>query len=266
MHSRAVAKLVLPLTAVFSPLTAAAQEQPGLWELFNPLSDLATAPLLITHDTGIGQNEDGKRSTIRLQPKSTFPLSRTGSLTLVGDFPYVDQTGVTGAGERQKGFGDVTLKLWYSDTSADQFSWGLGPVVAVPTGDQGITSDRWAAGLTLLGVYSSQRWTYGATLEHFWDLGGSGTRNVQKTSFAPYVAYHPGNSWNLSFGLLADYEWDPGELIAPVTFRVGRVMKIGTQRVNLGAGLGYWAKPSSIGPRGAQVSFLIQPLFGNKRR
>ena len=250
--------LVLAFTAASS---ARAQELNWLQELYNPLSDIATAPLLFTHDSKIGPDEKGTRSTIRLQPKSTLRFQNSGAVTILGDFPYIWQKDATTPGVSENGFGDATVQMWYSPRSDGPVSWGLGPVFSLPTGTNGMSSERWAAGLTILGVYSTPQWTIGANLDHFADVGGSGTGNIDETRAQAFVAYHPDDKWNVSFSATPDYYWEADEFVAPLTLRAGRLTRFGNQFVNIGIGLGYWARPTAIGPRGIQLSFVLQPVF-----
>lgn len=252
--------------AVFSGFSAGAQDENSLQQLFNPLSDLSTAPLLFTHDSKIGPDELGTRSTVRLQPKSSFKLHGAGSITVLGDFPYIRQKDASAPGISENGFGDSTIQTWFAPPPNGAFSWGFGPVFSLPTGTNGMSSDRWAAGLTVLGVHSSPKWTFGANLDHFADLGGSGTGDLDETRLQAFTAYHPDDKWNLSIAATSDYYWEAGDFVAPVTLRVGRLTRIGDRQFNFGAGLGYWARPTAIGPRGVQLSFVIQPVFDRKRR
>lgn len=253
--------LLLMFATSFWFSAAHAQNQNEVQDLFNPLSDLLTAPLVITHDTGIGTDGQGKRSTVRFQPKSTFKLSNEGTITVVGDFPFITQTNVTASGASESGLGDATIRMWYAGLPQGQFSLGFGPVFSLPVGTNGMSSDRWAAGVTVLGVHSSPRWTVGANFDHLWDVGGSGSGSIEETSFKPFVAYHPSNKWNVTAAVAFDYFWDPGETVAPVTLKIGRLTRIGGQMFNIGAGVGYWVEPTQMGPRGVQLSFVVQPVF-----
>ena len=115
-------------------------------------------------------------------------------------------------------------------------------------------------------MYSTSDWTLGANIDHFADVGGNGTGKIDETRAQAYLAYHPDNKWNFLLSANPDYYWDAGEFIAPITLRVGRLTRLNDRLVNIGFGLGYWAKPTVIGPRGVQFSFVIEPVLNRYTR
>lgn len=80
--------------------------------------------------------------------------------------------------------------------------WGVGLAATLPTGDNGLTTDKWTAGPALGFVNSSSKqYNWGAFVQTFFSFAGkSSARDVGLVNIQPIFSYRLGQGRSLSLG------------------------------------------------------------------
>lgn len=197
-------------------------------ELSNPVSSLRNFPLRYDYDAGIDPL-DGTRSTLRIQPIFSVPISGKWSLMSRTVIPIINQTmGST----TSSGISDIQESLYFSTKSSKGVTYGFGPIVLIPTATD-FSSDM--VGLGPAGIVLAQpgKWTIGALVNHIWSAFGGGHPGdggyFSITTIQPLIVYHLPEGWSLNFNTEASYDWKAENYTVPLTFQVGKVQRIGGQ-------------------------------------
>jgi opacity protein-like surface antigen len=172
------------------------------------------------------------------------------------------------------GIGDTSQSLLLSPVSSGikDFSWGLGPIVTVPTASNVLLG----TGKLLLGpeavvIYTPGHWVIGAVVSNSWSVDGDPLRkSVNLFNTQPFINYNipKGQGWYLTSSPIITADWNapPGQKwTVPVGGGLGRVFKVAGQAFNAQAQAFYnvvRAGPNSISTPGDwQFRFELQMLF-----
>lgn len=226
-------------------------------ELANPLAAIISLPFQLNYDGDLGVSDQGSRTTLNFQPVVPFQLNEDFNLITRTIIPYIWQKDVV-PGTRQEGFGDILVSAWFSPLGTGDLTWGIGPVVRIPTFSD-VSSDTWAAGLTGIALRQTGPWTYGALANHLWDLESNPDTPTNVSFVQPFVAYSTTGAWTYSLQSETSYDWEAEAWAVPINASVSRLVQWGTLPVNLQAGAGYWLEASDVGAEG--IRFRLQAQF-----
>jgi len=71
--------------------------------------------------------------------------------------------------------GDVTFSGFFSPKNSGKLTWGVGPVLLLPTAtDDAIGSDKWGAGPSVVLLTMPGKWVIGSLFSNVWSVGGPG--------------------------------------------------------------------------------------------
>ncbi|WP_068318517.1 hypothetical protein [Aliiruegeria sabulilitoris] len=229
-------------------------------ELANPLAAVISVPLQFNYDHGIGPFEDGTRITANFQPVLPFSLDNGATLITRVILPVVRLSDVTPGSGTKTGIGDTLLVGWYVPPPTEKLTWGIGPALQVP-GDEDVSSATWAAGFTLLGVYTTGPWTMGANFNHVWHIEDDPRVRTRRSFLQPFVAYSTPNSMSYSLQAESVYDWVNEEWSVPIMGTVSKLATVGKLPINFSAGVGHWAESPKYGPQGWRYRLQAQLVF-----
>ncbi|NIZ60665.1 hypothetical protein DL239_06705 [Sedimentitalea sp. CY04] len=220
-------------------------------QLSNPVASLISVPYQFNYDEGLGASGNGHRTTMNLQPVVPISIGANWNLISRTIIPFIDQKDVV-PGTRQSGIGDVVQSFFFSpkEPTSGGLIWGAGPAFLLPTGESGLSSEKFAAGITGVVLKQSGPWTYGALANHLWDVSGSGSADINNTFFQPFVSYTTPTAWTFALNTEATYDWSADEASVPVNFTVTKLTQIAGNPVSVGGGVRYWADSAPNGPSG----------------
>ena len=172
------------------------------------------------------------------------------------------------------GIGDTSQSLILSPVSSGikDFSWGLGPIVTVPTASNLILG----TGKVLLGpeavvILTPAPWVIGAVISNSWSVGGDPLRSsVNFFNTQPFINYNipHGEGWYFTSSPIITADWNAPpstRWTVPLGGGMGRVFKFAGQAFNAQAQAFYnviRAGPGSLSTPGDwQFRFELSLLF-----
>lgn len=178
---------------------------------------------------------DGTLGSYSLQLVWPFPINDDWKLISYSILPVLHLPGAPGQ-DSVTGLGNTLLNFYVAPTKAENFVWGLGPAVVLPThSDPELGSNRVGLGPSLILFYQKGKGSAGVVLQNVWSLGGSRADKYNAFGAQYIFNYNLPHGWYLysNSTITADWEADSdNRWTVPVGGGVGRVFNIGKQSVS----------------------------------
>jgi hypothetical protein len=234
-------------------------------QLANPIAALISVPFQLNIDRDLGPIDAGDRVTLNIQPVIPISLNEEWNLISRTILPVIDQQDIFPGAGSQFGTGDVVQSVFFSPkaATASGWIWGAGPVLLLPTAsDDLLGADKWGIGPTGVALKQDGPWTYGALANHIVSVGGDSDRSdINATFLQPFISYTTPDGWSYTAQAEATRDWENHEWNVPVGVLVGKVSRIGSQMVQFGAGIRYYASSTDNGPEGLAFRFNFVLLY-----
>ena len=167
----------------------------------------------------------GSTDFAQLRIVAPIPLKGFTILPRVTIRHYENAQGQSGIGNTEI-FGLIIPKSW--DWGSGRF--GIGPLVTLP-GDEEVARDEWGYGLAMAVVNAKGNWFYGILLTQVWraidpdqQRPPGPVNDTNPLGVVPIVNYKLAKGWYISNGdMVAQYDWESGQLYIPIAFRLGKV-------------------------------------------
>lgn len=237
-------------------------------QLSNPIASLTSVPLQLNYDDGIGPSDDGDKFTLNVQPVIPVSISQDWNMISRTIVPIVSQQDVFPQDDSQFGLGDTVQSLFFSPKAltASGWTWGLGPVLLVPTAtDELLGGEKWGGGPTGVALkQTTTGWTYGVLFNHIWSFAGDDDRgDISNTFLQPFLAKGLGQGRTLTFNIESTYDWEGEQWAVPLNLAYSKVSRIGKQLVSYQGGVRYYLDAPDNGPEwGLRATFTL--LFPKK--
>lgn len=141
-------------------------------------------PMEIDGDSGAA---NGDAIMLRIMPLYSLPTRKDWKIINLNLITIADAPGgVPGRpgnpdpvpGGRATGIGDLLHASFYTPASSNNFVWGLGGLLSIPTAtDSTLGSGKWSAGPAFRITYRSGLWNLGAFGGQTWSFAGDDQRN-----------------------------------------------------------------------------------------
>ena len=234
-------------------------------QLSNPVADLISVPLQNNWDFGIGP-EDAMRYTLNVQPVIPFSISTDWNLITRTIMPVIHaEELVKGAGDKT-GLGDILQSFFFSPKAPTSrgWIWGVGPVILYPSGTDGLSSHKWAAGPTAVFLKQESGWTYGLLANHIWSFSGGPDYDLSSTFLQPFLTYTTKAATTFSLNTESIYDWEGEQWTVPINVMVSQMLKIGGMPMSFQVGGRAYAERPDGGPDWG-LRFMVTFLFPKKK-
>lgn len=155
----------------------------------------------------------GDQSAFRYLFQTAFPfkLAGGGSLFFRPGIPVLFNDpvpdGQGGFSSEGTDLGDTGFDFSYGKTSRSGLLWGGGVAGTIPTAtNEKLGADLWGLGPELLLGVVGKWGVVGGVLSHQWDIGGSGSGEIDRTSLNYFYAYSLGGGWQIAAGPTISYD------------------------------------------------------------
>jgi hypothetical protein len=147
---------------------------------------------------------------------------------------YIDAQSPVKGGNDDTGMGDILQSFFFSPKapSADGWIWGVGPALSLPTGDDGLTSDKFSVGPTAVALKQEDGWTYGALTNQLWSISGDkDAENVSSFYLQPFLSYTTKQATSYTINTESTYNWKTNDWTVPINLMVSQLVRFGKQPV-----------------------------------
>ena len=256
---------------IWGATPAHAQDAELAKKLANPIAALISLPFEFNYNEGYGP-ADGEQLTVNIQPVIPITLNEDWNVISRTILPVVWQDDIAGSSGEQFGLGDTLQSFFFSPKkpvpmgSLGNLTWGVGPAISLPTGTENLLSSRkWSAGPTGVGLFLKGPLIYGALVNHVWSFAGEDDRpDVDNTFLQPFMAYVTKSAWTYILQSESNYDWETEEWSVPVNASISKLVTIGKQKVQFQVGARYWVDTPDSGPDGWGARFAMTLIFPQK--
>lgn len=234
-------------------------------KLRNPVSSLARIYFDNRLDFGMASNREGYRYKMNIEPVLPIALSRNWNLIVRTRIPLISQDGIDES-KVQAGLGDILQSFYFSPNTTHSVFLGVGTTLLIPTAtDTHLGTGKFGLGPAAVIGVQHRAWTFGLVTRHLWSVAGHSDRaDVSATYLEPFVSYTTRSAWSFSVDTESTYDWIGKRWSAPISFEIGKVLRVGGYAVSVGGGMSCWAATLPGGPQACGVRFSITPLFPAK--
>lgn len=232
-------------------------------KLANPIASLVSVPFQLNHDRGFGVGDDGERTLLNVQPVIPFELDDNWNVISRTVVPLAWTDDVPAGNGAESGLGDIAQSVFFSPRSSDGTTWGLGPVVLLPTATEDtLGGEKFGLGPTGVVLWQDGPWTYGGLANHIWSVAGSDRRaEINASYIQPFISYTTSDAFTISTTVESTYDWRASEWSVPVNLVATRLVSIGDTKASVGAGLRWWFDSPDAGPEGLGFRVVCTLLF-----
>ena len=231
----------------------------------NPIANMISLPFQNNTNLNIGPN-DSTQNILNVQPVWPFEINDDWILIARTIIPIVSSPSVlTGPdNDRVDGVGDTVFTGFFSPNNSGDITWGVGPIVLLPTATNDVLGqDTWAAGISGVVLAMPGKWVLGGLISNMWSVGG-GDADINLLTVQPFINYNLEDGWYLLSAPIITANWEKDSdhrWTVPLGAGVGKVFKISGQAINAQLTIfNNIVTPDDYGPEW-QVRSQIQFMF-----
>jgi hypothetical protein len=195
----------------------------------NPIANLISLPLQNNTNFNVGP-DNRTQNILNVQPVYPVSLGDNWNLITRTILPVMSQP--LADGDRENGLGDSTFTGFFSPKDSGKLTWGVGPVVIIPTStDDSLGNGDWGGGLSAVFLGMPGNWVVGSLFSNVW------APDVNLFTWQYFINYNipTGNGLYLTSAPIMPANWEADSSdrwTIPVGGGIGKIFKIGKQPVN----------------------------------
>ena len=225
----------------------------------NPLASMISLPFQNNTNFEYGPDEE-TQNTLNIQPVLPFKLNDELNFVTRTILPVISNPGLTAGESRTTGLGVTTFTSWISPSAVSKWTWGVGPVLVLPTStDDELGAGEWAGGVSAVALTMPGNWVVGSLVSNVWDISGSDP--ISFFTWQPIVNYNLNDGWYLASVPLITANWEADSdqtWTIPIGGGVGKIFRIGKRPVNMSTHVYYnLEKPDAVGDWNLRVQFQL---------
>ena len=282
MKSRIHKRFLLQLVAVLALSPAVrAQQEPAVEDQTgdlqkatqNPISSLISVPLQNNSNFDTGPL-DRTQNVLNIQPVIPVQVSEKWNLITRTIVPLIYQPDVTQRNLGLMGLGDINPTFFLSPAKPGKLIWGIGPSFILPTATNRVLGQgKWSAGPSAVALVQPGHWTIGALVNNVWNFAGRSDKPAVNQMLLQYfINYNLKKGWFTVLAPIITANWKASRSnvwTVPFGGGIGRIMKFGTQPVNLSVQFyGNATHPAGTSPWSMrmQLAFLFPKLSKEQKK
>lgn len=206
---------------------AHAQDDASAGQANNPLANMTAFNL---QDYYIGGITESDETANQFWARYAQPFSLGSTNWLLRASLPINSYPVGPGGSRETGLGDLNLFAAYLfDTGNPAVSFGVGPQITAPTGDDDVGSEKWSGGLVnVLFNGASPKFQYGYLLSWQDSFAGEDDRpDANFAAFQPFAFWQLGGGTYLRGAPIWVYNLENDNYSMPLGIGIGQVIKKG---------------------------------------
>ena len=195
---------IIMLLATTSVLIAQDAAEELSKEAANPIADLMSFPFQNNLNMNYGPYNRNV-NVLNIQPVLPFAGGKIVSRTI---FPIVKIPDFSSeSGTYSSGLGDIVETVFYVPESKN-ITWGVGPVIEMPTGGSERGSQKWSAGPSFLALVQPGDWTFGVLINNAWSFAGDSERDdVNHMLLNLFIVRQLGEGWYINSAPIITADW-----------------------------------------------------------
>ncbi|OYT12052.1 MAG: neuromedin U [Bacteroidetes bacterium 4572_112] len=226
----------------------------------NPLANMMSFPFQNNTTFGNGPNSDRTSNVLNFQPVLPFFNGHLITRTII---PLVSSPDYSSESGSNTGFGDINFSAFYSPTSKNGLTWGIGPTLVIPTFTD-FSSHKFSMGASFLILKMNKKFVYGFLLSNSWSVAGSEDYSDVNSFMGQYfINMNFPKGWYISSAPIITANWKAPkgqQWTVPFGGGAGKIVRIGKLPVNIQAQAFYNAvRPDNYG--GFSTRFQIQIML-----
>ena len=261
--------------AVWAQEKPAVEDQPGDLQKAtqNPISSLISVPLQNNSNFGVGPL-DRTQNVLNIQPVIPVQVSEKWNLITRTIVPLIYQPDVIQRNLGVMGLGDINPTFFLSPAKPGKLIWGIGPSFILPTATNRVLGQgKWSAGPSVVALVQPGHWTIGALVNNVWNFAGRSDKPAVNQMLLQYfINYNLKKGWFTVLAPIITANWKASRgnvWTVPFGGGIGRIMKFGTQPVNLSVQFyGNATHPAGTSPWSMrmQLAFLFPKLSKEQKK
>jgi len=233
-------------------------------EIANPLTTMIFIPIQYNFDPNMGVNEEGRFSSLYVQPIISFKLSEKWNLITRTIIPFYSLKDITKNFGKESGLGDINQSLFLSPSTSSEsgYTWGVGSVLSYPTAsNEYFKTGKLGVGPTGIALRVKGPLTYGMLANHTWSLGSNEYADVNTTFVQPFFDYTSKKAVTYELTTEIAYDWISDGWSVPLIFTANKLVVLGKQMFMIGGGARYWVDDNQFNPQSWGFNVSLYVLF-----
>jgi len=201
----------------------------------NPVAAMISVPFQNNTTYRIGEDRSYTQNILNFQPVIPLSFEKFNIITRT-ILPIVSQPNTSG-GDNKNGLGDMNITAFFSPKDEAGVTWGVGPVIQLPTATSSeLGSQLFAIGPSVVVIALQDKWVYGLLINNMWSMDD--LRSVKQMVLQPFINYNLDKGWYLVTAPIWQANWrltDGNQWLIPMGAGFGKIFRIGKLPVNVNA-------------------------------